>query len=365
MTVYLLNVVVIGLLYFFIYHSRTPKRRFLQLSLAYLFIISSFRDQSIGADYEEYVQAFQRIRQTGSYYMEEGYVLLNRIVGLFTSQYIGIAIAVNLIIFIPLYYFIKNQINEKYWGVCIAVFLFNPYMFIQTTFNAMRQGCATGIILIGMSILYSRKKRAWSVLFYFISIIIAYFFHRISLVMAVIPIVLRINWKKQHWIIAVCIALILNLVGVRYIGTIVTTLLRLRKGYLNYGASLLNNPVYVAFILVFIVFLLMHYDAYTQMEPRKKRLIDFYLFSLCFLIAALPNDMFYRTYIILGICALPGLPVLCECTELRMGKKRIKNESHYLKILVVLYYFCFYMGYIMYLASKSNSNYIPFRFFFS
>ena len=117
MYIYGLNIVVIGILYFFIYHSRTPKIAFLKLSLLYLFIISSFRHQTIGTDYIVYVQIFRHVIQGGGSWVERGYTLLNRLVGMVTHHYVGLAVAVNTFLFVPLYFYIRNNVHPRYWAL--------------------------------------------------------------------------------------------------------------------------------------------------------------------------------------------------------------------------------------------------------
>lgn len=362
MFIYALNLIVIGLLYFFIYHSRISKKYFVKISLFYLFLISSLRSREMGADYPSYVQMFHGIIARGTSYVEKGYVLLNRFVALFTHHYVGLAIAVNLFIFIPLYYYIKNQVEKKYWALCIFVFAANPYMFLQSTFNALRQGCATGILMIAMNLLL-RKKNKLSIIPFYITLLVAAQFHKSAYIMAVIPIILSIRWKQIYWIVITFVAVAMNLVGTRVVAPVVASLLSY-EGYLDYKSSVLNNPIYVAFILLVIIFFLSHYNSYVAMGKREKSLVDFYLASLAFLIMALPNDMFYRVYMMMAFLVLPGIPIVCESTKIGQNRIRIRHEEFFVKRLYILYYLFFYAGYIGLLAYNNNSGYIPFRFFF-
>jgi len=364
MLIYGLNLVVIGTLCFTIYHTNLKKIHVLRLSLIYLFLISSFRDQMIGTDYPGYIELFYQIIRIGHAYVENGYVFLNKIVAFFTDQYIGLAIAINLLLFIPLYFYIKNCVSPRYWGLCIFIFAANPYMFIQTTFNALRQACATGIVLIGMNALMHRKKSIMPIVFYYLTILIAGQFHRLSYILAIIPVVLSIKWKKKYWYVFTVAAVAVNVVGARIIAMVMARLLHFSRRYLNYEASMLNNPIYILFVVLVIFYLLSHYNAYTAMGYKKKRLIDFYLFSLCFLIMALPNDMFYRVYMVLAFCALPGVATVCEGTLPGFSRIRFRHEKLIVERLYVLYYFFFYVGYIALLAINQNDSYVPFRFFF-
>lgn len=365
MLVYILNILLIVVLYKIIYNSNISKKWFLILSLAYLFAISSFRHVTMGADYVHYVSAFRTISRTGTYYMEKGYVLFNYLVSKITSNYIGLAIAVNMMIFVPLYFFIQRFVNERDWGICVFIFCANPYMFIQSTFNALRQSCATGLILLGMIELFNTKhKKIIRALAYFALVLVAAQFHRISYIMLIVPLVFIIKWNQVYWFVALIISVILNWVGATSIGEFVATRLEFRLGYLNYDSSILNRPIYIIFIVSVIGYFIYHYSDFAKLEKEKKHIVDFFIFSLCFLLVSLPNDMFYRVYIIIAFCALPGIPMVCESVTHKHVKIRIKNENQLIKRLFVLYYLAFYIGYIGLLASNHNSQYIPFRFAF-
>ncbi len=365
MYIYGINLAVIGLLYFFIYHSRTSKKHFLKLSLIYLFFISSFRHQTIGTDYSVYVQSFSYIIQGGGSWFERGYILLNRLIGLFTHHYVGLALAVNTILFVPLYFYIRNSVYPRYWGLCVFIFAANPYMFVQTTFNVLRQACATGIILIGMNALLNWNRKKHPVLFFLFVILIAAQFHRISYTFIFVPLLLSIKWQKAYWYVITVAAVVFNFVGVRALTTIMIRVLGFGSSYINYESSMLNNPVYVMFVVVVIFFLLSHYEAYSAAGKEIKRFIDLYLFSLCFLIMALPNDSLYRVYMMLSFCALPSVSAVCASTRPGSSRIRIKHEEYYVEKLYVLYYLFFYIAYVALLAIKQNTAYVPFRFFFN
>ena len=366
MLIYGLNLAIIGLLYFFIYHSRVSKNYFLRLSLSYLFIISSLRSWEIGSDYPRYVQIFHSIIIRGTSYVEKWYLLLNKFVALFTHHYVGLAIAVNVLIFVPLYYYIKKQVHPKYWPLCVFIFATNPYMFIQGTFNVLRQTCATGIVLIGMNVLFGKNhKIKHPTLFFYLFIFVGAQFHRATYILGIIPIVLSIKWKKVYWFLLIPVSVFVNLVGARMLMSFVITRLHFSSNYLFYEASMLNNPIYVLFVVIVILFLLSHYDSYSKMSTEEKKIVDLYLFTLCFLIMALPNDVIFRVYVMLAYCALPAVPIICESTRPGFSRIRIKNEEYYILRLYIFYYLSYYIGYITYLALNEKSAYIPFRFFFS
>jgi hypothetical protein len=297
--------------------------------------------------------------------MEKGYVLLNWLVSIITDEYVGVAIAVNLFLFIPLYYYLIKLVDKKYWGLCVFIFACNPYMFIQSTFNAMRQGCATGLVLLAVyALLFLRKKR-FSIGFYLLLVLLAAQFHRIAYVMVIVPLILEISWAKKDWYIVLIASLVFNIIGTGFLGEWLLTNLEFNVGYLHYESSLLNNPIYLTFIFMFALYLIYHYEDFKRLGILKRKLLDFYMFSICFLVFAVSNDMFYRVYVIMAFCTLPSIPIVCEGLLNTRTHIKIKNESNIVESLYVIYYISFYLGYIMLLVINNNSHYIPFKFFFS
>ena len=321
----------------------------------------------IGADYVHYVNAFETIKFTGSYYMERGYVLLNRFVSTITNEYVGIAVAVNILLFIPLYYYITKFVDKKYWGLCVFIFATHPYMFIQSSFNAMRQGCATGIVLFGLTVFLtlSNRRKLLSKILFLVFVLLAAQFHRIAYVMVIIPIILSINWKKYDWYVMIVLSIVANLIGIGNLGELILTQLSFNISYLHYDSSLLNNPIYVIFVSLFILYLLYHYEDFKSLSSVSKKRFDLYMFSLCFLLFAVSNDMLYRVYIILAFCTLPCIPIVCKGLVITHTHIKIKNESKIVELLYLFYYFCFYVGYVSLLAINKNAHYIPFKFFFN
>ena len=364
-SIYILNLAVIGTLALLIGHVRNiNKDAAFRLGLIYLFVISSLRSRWIGTDYHVYVDIFYNVAAGGGSYMEKGYVLLNRIVALFTDNYIGLAAAVNMLLFVPLYFYIKKTVDKHWWGFCLFVFAINPYMYVQSTFNILRQACATGFVLIGINVLINSRRTVRSVLIFYLMILIGAQLHTSAYLMGIIPIVLSIRWKKAYWYVVVIAAIVFNQVGLRALMAFIAGRLNFPMRYLNVDASMLNNPIYVLFIVLFIIFLLSHYDAYSEMGGTEKRIIDLYLSSLCFLIMALPNDVIFRVYIMLAYCALPGVPLVCQSTKIGVSRIRIRFEDLFVQRLYILYYVAFYIGYISLLAMRDNKAYIPFRFYF-
>lgn len=363
MYIYIISLIFILLVYLTVYYTNIRNKWSMIISFSYLFFISSFRDKSIGPDYHNYVKAFNVISKTGNYYMEKGYVLLNYVVSKICNNYIAMALTVNIILFVPLYYYIKNNVKDKYWWLCGFVFFANPYMFIQSTFNIVRQGCATGIIIIAMMCIFSKKIGfILRHLLFFSLVIVASMFHRTSIIMLLLPFFLMIKWKKVYWYIALGISFVGNVIGIRVIGSFLIKILNLRFSYLDASPSVLNRPAFLVFIALYVLYILYRYDDICMGDSNCKKKVDLYILSLCFYILTLPNEMFFRVYIMMAFIALPGIPLICEGAA-KTTKIRIKNEETLITNAFLLYYFFYYLGYVILLEINNNYHYIPYKFF--
>ena len=377
MTGYFLLVVIEAIIYGLFYLSKWTKGIknrhlwYLILSFFVLLFFSSFRAPHLGIDYPNYIKAIQIISETGTYYMEPGFVLLNKFILLFTSHHFGISITVNLILMIPLFFMIIKCVNHKYWPLCVMVFLLNPYMFLQSTFNIMRQCCATGLII--SAVLLLRNKRLWMKLLGVALIIIAAQFHRMAYIMLILVPAMLIGWKKKHWVFIATAAFLVNMCNIDLFSLAFRVV---GHWYAEYEASLLNIGIYVIFIYFFILGICHYYDDLCT-DRRSKTFVDLYLFSLCFLLVALPNDIAYRVYIMLAFTAIPAVPVLwrklgnLRATELPVigtlkvwGKLPILTRFPVLKVGYVTYYLGLFVCYIFYLWLTNNQYYIPYSFGF-
>jgi len=377
MTGYFLLVVIEAVIYGLFYLSKWTKGIknrhlwYLILSFFVLFFFSAFRAPHLGIDYSNYILALQAIDETGTYYMEPGFILLNKFILLFTSHHFGISITVNLFLMVPLFFFITKSVHRKYWPLCVMIFVLNPYMFLQSTFNIMRQCCATGLIL--SAVLFFRNKQLWMKLLAVALIIIAAQFHKMAYCMLVLVPVMLFGWKKKYWVVLATVAFLINMSSIDLLSLFFRIV---DPWYAEYESSLLNIGIYVIFIYFFILGICHYYDDLCT-DKRSKTFVDLYLFSLCFLLIALPNDMTYRIYIMLAFTAIPAVPVLwrklgsLRVTELPVigtlkiwEKFPILTRIPVIKAGYVTYYFGLFVCYIFYLWLTNNQYYIPYSFGF-
>lgn len=334
---------------------------FLVISLLFLFVISTFRNEIIGTDYKNYIVAFETISKTGTYYMEKGYVLLNVLVSHVTQKYYGIAFAVNLIFFTSFFYYIRNNVDSKYWDICLLVFLLNPYFFIQSTFNLMRQTCATGIVMIGLTSLL-KKPCVKSVITYLLFILISAQFHRVSYFLVIIPVIFYFPWNKVYWLLMLLLSIIINYIGVNSFLSLFFVETNFNAGYANYEETYLNHPIFILLVSIFFIIILLRYEDCGFYRKKEKNILNLYLFSLCLLIIAVTNKMVYRVYVMFAFFSIPGVAVLFVNDESKKFGYYFRKDSIVLRSILIAYYICFYLGYVILLSINGDVNYIPFKF---
>jgi len=204
-------------------------------------------------------------------------------------------------------------------------------------------------------------------------IIIAAQFHKMAYCMLVLVPVMLFGWKKKYWVVLATVAFLINMSSIDLLSLFFRIV---DPWYAEYESSLLNIGIYVIFIYFFILGICHYYDDLCT-DKRSKTFVDLYLFSLCFLLIALPNDMTYRIYIMLAFTAIPAVPVLwrklgsLRVTELPVigtlkiwEKFPILTRIPVIKAGYVTYYFGLFVCYIFYLWLTNNQYYIPYSFGF-
>ena len=320
-----------------------------------LWLLSSLRSEYIGADYRRYVHYFRQIAVfKDAYFREKGYVYLNYLVSLISSHYVVLAGAINAMLFIPFYYYIRKNVDEKYYALALFLFIANPYTYVQTTFNILRQCCASGIILLAVNALRKNREKLFVVL-----VLCAYQFHRVSIGVLVLLLVRAVKWTKHKWCILAFVSFLLSILPISAIVNYAAGFFGY-TGYATYEASLLNNPAYIL-LASFYVFVLCKYYNHLFCSENEKFFVDIFMFSSCFLLFAIRNDSFYRARIVFSLASIPAVPIIFK------NRKKYKCLGIWGKIyqqLYLLYNAGFYCSYILYLFFMNKTAYVPFKFFF-
>jgi hypothetical protein len=318
----------------------------------------------MGADYINYINIFRIIAKTGDSYLmykgENGYVLLNYIVSKVSDNYVAIAFVINLMLFIPLYIYLKKTVSPENWGLCVLVFALNPYMYVQTTFNILRQCCAIGLVMMAVLCLIQLKRNELVANLEFICLVIlASKFHKSAIAMLLILIIKHIKWTSNKWKFMTVIFLAIKILGSRSLLNILTIIFGYEK-FVDRVASLLDNPIYILGVFLFVWWLCTRYDSLVN-NSIDKFFVDIFMFTMCTLFIAVDNEAVYRMRIYMLFISLPAIPIV-------FGKNIQKNSKRFginrcMKVCYISYNMCFYIAYFVYLYLNNVTAYVPFKFY--
>jgi hypothetical protein len=193
MLVYLLNILLIivwALLFRIGKKTRLKQVLFVSICFLQCFLISAFRYR-IGYDYAQYAIGFFKMVVHGFSDMtyedwEIGYILLNKIVGLFTAQPGAIMVVTSAISLAGPAYLIAKYSKNAF----VSVFLYVNFFLFYLDMNFIRQAIAMSIICFAYGFL--RDKKFWRFLLF---VLIASLFHFTALYMVPVYFVclLKIN----------------------------------------------------------------------------------------------------------------------------------------------------------------------------
>ena len=349
--------------------SKNTNNFLLAFSLFTLLVISSLRDGQMGTDYHGYLNYFESISRTGdAFFNEKGYVWFNYLLSRISTDNVVLALGVNLLLFIPLYCHIRNNTEDKYWALCVLIFVANPYMYVQTTFNILRQCCATGFVLIAAN--FFKKKRLTSSIIGMLFIVAAMQFHRsvVLVFLFFLPFLFPLKWSAARWRLVFFVCLGINLSGgVEFICQALASEFSY-GGYANYEASLLDNPAYLLLCLIFFWWMTRIYDRLDD-STKGDFFVNIFMLCMCVLPLAVKNDMIYRLRIYLTYVSLPGLvKIICAADQLDFWDSEKEDRGikysagNLLKKMYVAYFVCFFIAYFTYFYLRNNIHYVPFKF---
>ena len=330
------------------------KDRYIACALFLLFMISTMRADIIGADFRVYVQIFES--NSGWYRSSEFlYGALNKVAYvLFHGNYVGLSFFINLLIFVPLYYHLKENTTSKYVALCLLIFVLNPYMYIQTTFNAIRQGCATGILMVSINYL---KDKKW--IKYILLTIIAYFFHKVAIVFLLLIPLRFIKWSNKSLFIVATVSLVMNLVFKN--AAFMSYFIELFNfgSYSDYKATRFDIYIFSIFVFSVICFFLYHYKRLYKNEDEKF-FVDMYILSLCMLLLVVKNDQAYRIYMMFLFLFLPAVEILTK----NLVASKFKIPSFVPLVFITYYSFMLILFFLSISGTTAQPHYYPFKFFF-
>lgn len=165
--------------------------------ISYLFVITAWRNYSIGTDTMNYVSLFGSLGAPTTQInffdfiemiharFEYGFIILNKLVYHFSQNPRYLLIASSLIIYVSLYIFIRSLSKDPY----LSITMFVSLGYMASSMNTMRQSVAISFVMLAyVSIIKYRNY-----FFGFLNIFCGFLFHKTALIFLII--VLLKNWK--------------------------------------------------------------------------------------------------------------------------------------------------------------------------
>ena len=179
---YFILLIVPGIVYFCFRHS--PKheqadRRTLTVFFVLLYLLLALRHNTVGNDYGTYSYYFDAISNTewGSLFsldMEMGYVLLNKVVSVFTDNFQWFLAVSSAIIVLPIWYVYRKHSEDAPMTILLFV---NAATFVMF-FSGIRQSIA---IAIGCLAFECARNKKW--IKFLITVVVAMLFHQSAFIL--------------------------------------------------------------------------------------------------------------------------------------------------------------------------------------
>lgn len=229
-----------------------PKKQnaYLVTSFIVLFILTAFRDVSVGTDtanYEVWFEMFEGGVDWLRHTVEPGWVFLNDLVIFLGGGYRLLIIFSSLLILTPLFFIAKNYSQNPMLTISLYYLLY----FYFNSWNGTRQLIAISFGLFAFVFLLKRKY-----LLFFLVIAFATLFHKTALLMLPLLFADKITADKTKMIILVYIAMFIGLFGAGYMSSLAKVLAY--ESYLDRfeQGNLLGNFLFLLVVNSFFIFLL-------------------------------------------------------------------------------------------------------------
>lgn len=259
------------------YRKRFSERLAIFCSFTILFIVSAFRG-AFTSDYRNYIWLFKYVNNFSfdemfsyGFQQEIGYVLLNRLIGLFTSDGLYLMIATSFLI---LFLFYSELIRESA-NLWLSILMFVTIGAYYGSFNITRQIIAAAIVFASSRFLYRRDFGR-----YFACILLATLFHRTSFIMVLMYFVLNTKLNLRNALVA--------LLSFYAIFTFSDRIFLLTASLLNYGYTLgsygTNQLGYTSVIVPTAVFcfVLFHFKLLDMNKAKDRIMFNAILFYFFF-----------------------------------------------------------------------------------
>lgn len=316
--------------------NNKQSKKILIFLLLPLFLLTAFRDVSVGNDTLNYYNAFKYISLQPSIIeaikhsrFEIGYVFLNYFISCVTDNYYVLQFLMTVIIYKSLYDFLK----KKSENLAMSCFIFLTLRMFIGPMNTVRQWLAISFLFYGISQL--EKKNKFKFLLF---VLLASTFHKTAIIFSVLLILPYFSNKKFFKLFLFSFGFLLVFFGNK-VFMILTSILGLYKGYLNSKYFINFNYLGVCLILIvnIIIFCLFEFYKKDYLINNKNKKIDirYYIcycaliFELFINIIGLNSTIMGRLSVYFEVFYLISIPHLCKVSI-------IKNKSYVLQFIIMI-----------------------------
>lgn len=211
MTVYILTYIVITVM---VVVSSTKasinlRKMLYRLGMLILFFLSAFRGVSVGADTQNYCDGFHKIRELSfvkamKFPWEQGYVLVNWLIGYFTEDERILLVFLSIVILCPIFIWIKNESLS----LCMSLIVFMGTGLWTNSMCVLRQWCAIAILTFS----YRYIKRENFIRFLAL-VFVAALFHRTAVIFMLAYFVRKIKVTDINLILSGMVSVVLAISG--------------------------------------------------------------------------------------------------------------------------------------------------------
>lgn len=307
-----------------------------KIILFFLILLSSFRGSNIGVDTENYIRIFQMVKlvEIKDMNMEYGYLLINRLISMFSQNEIYLFFILNCIIFILLNKFIK------YFSLDydLSLLIYYCFYYFNYNFNIVRQTISFSIICYAL--IYLSKEK---LLKFYILLFIASTFHFSALTLVPLGVLYKKFLKKNFQIYFFIVAVILNL-SIEKILEIVSRVIPYLNNKLIASYGIYNVEVsrmgMLLRIIIFCYCLYLLFIKYKKENIKKKVPIIVYIYGV-YLLIILQNIGYVGVRIAL---LYKGVDIIIYTYIIKQKNRNTCIEKIILGFLLIYYLMSSYNG---------------------
>lgn len=182
--------------------SISRKYIFLFFSFAVLFILSAYREYTVGTDTINYLLHFENVFVTSETRLEFAWNWLNRTVADFGGDFTDLLVLSALLYLFPMYWVVyKDSKNAN-----LSIFLYFSLYFYSYSLNIVRQMIAVSFVLLAFHLIQRHKK-----LFAIAVIFLASLFHLSALIALPMVFIEKLKLREQVYLFLVGFSFMIGL----------------------------------------------------------------------------------------------------------------------------------------------------------